>query len=82
MNNSDNLKVVEFEENKDHYVVLFDSARMKNPKTGEWQDCVIYQYYKILRGNGEYEIVPEKDRKIFVREKKDFMSKFSLCLDL
>lgn len=75
-------KIVEYEKTKNHYVVVSDSALMKNPETREWEECVIYKSYKNLLSSGEYEEIPEEERKIFVREKKDFMSKFSLCLDL
>ena len=62
-------KIVEYEGTKNHYIVLQENAIMKNPETREWENCIIYQ-------------VPESERKIFVREKKDFLRKFTLCLDL
>ena len=55
---------------------------MKKSETREWQECVIYQQYKELNTLGEYIEIPEKHRKIFVREKQDFLNKFTLCLDL
>ena len=54
---------------------------MKNPETREWENCIIYQEYKHCTPEGYVE-VPESERKIFVREKKDFLRKFTLSLDL
>ena len=64
-----------------HYIVLQENAIMKNPETREWENCIIYQEYKHCTPEGYVE-VPESERKIFVREKKDFLRKFTLCLDL
>lgn len=82
MNEISNKKIVEYEKSKNHYVVITESALMKNPETLLWEDCVIYMSYKNINSSREYEEVPENEKKIFVREKKDFMSKFSLCLDI
>lgn len=78
----ENLRIVEYEKTRNRYVIVSESALMKNPETYSWEDCVIYKSYKKLTSSGEYEEVPEEDKKIFVREKKDFISKFLLCLDL
>lgn len=77
-----NIKIVEFEGTKNHYRVLSETAIMKNPETRDWQECVIYEEYKILNPSGEYVEVPETSRKVFVRERLDFLNRFSLCLDL
>lgn len=74
-------KIVEYEGTKNHYKVLCDTALVKNPETREWDLCVIYEEYKHNTPEGYVE-VPEEDRKIFVREKNDFLNKFTLCLDL
>lgn len=74
-------KIVEYEGTKNHYKVLQEDAIMKNPETREWEKCVIYQDYKRSTPGGYVEIPPE-NRKIFVREKKDFLNKFTLCLDI
>lgn len=81
MNEINNKKIVEYDETKNHYIVLYESALIKNPETMKWVECVIYQSYKKSTPFG-YEEIPEEEKKIFVREKKDFMSKFSLCLDI
>lgn len=75
-------KIVEYEGTKNHYIVLSESGLMKNPETREWQECVIYKQYKELNNLGEYIEIPEEQRKIFVREKQDFLNKFTLCLNL
>lgn len=74
-------KVVEYEGTKNHYKIIQENALMKNPETREWENCVIYQEYKHNTPKGYIE-VPVEDRKIFVREKKDFLNKFTLCLDI
>lgn len=74
--------IVEYEKTKNHYVVVNNSALMKNPETLLWQECVIYESYKKINSLGEYEKVPDEEKKVFVREKKDFMSKFIPCFDL
>lgn len=74
-------KIVEYEGTKNHYKVLSETAIMKNPETREWEGCVIYQEYKKSTPEGYVE-VPEEEKKVFVREKKDFLNKFTLCLDL
>lgn len=74
-------KIVEYEGTKNHYKVLLETAIMKNPETREWEECIIYQEYKKSTPEGYVE-VPEKEKKVFVREKKDFLNKFTLCLDL
>jgi hypothetical protein len=74
-------KIVEYEGTKNHYKVLQEDAIMKNPETREWEKCIIYQEYKHNTPEGYIE-VPAEERKIFVREKKDFLNKFTLCLDL
>ncbi len=75
-------KIVEYEETKNRYIVLNENALMKNPETREWETCVIYQEYKHCIPGEYYEEVPIESRKVFVREKKDFLNKFTLCLDL
>ncbi len=74
------LIIVEYGKTKNHYTILVDKALMKNPETGEWQECVIYQGYKILNKNGEY--IEDMNKLTFVREYNDFWNKFTLCLDL
>lgn len=52
-----------FKKNGDKYKVLEISGfKMKNPTTGEWSECVIYQSHK--------------NHEFFVRDKKDFQDKF------
>lgn len=78
----DNFKIVEYGQSKNHYAVLVEKALMKNPETGEWNECVIYRQYKNINPNGEYVPVDPAKAMIFVREYNDFWKKFSLCLDL
>lgn len=44
--------------------VIVEYARMKNPSTREWQECVIYSDIKT--------------ESVYVREKQDFFDKFEL----
>lgn len=76
------LIIVEYGKTKNHYAVLKDKALMKNPETGEWQECVIYEQHKLLNPSGEYIYVEPENRLMFVREYSDFWKKFTLCLDL
>lgn len=78
----DNKKIVEYGGTKNHYSILAEGAFMKNPETREWDRCVIYEQYKELNDNGEYIPVSDSEKKIFVREYKEFWKKFTLCLDL
>lgn len=78
---SNNLKIVEYGNSKNHYAILEEKALMKNPETKEWVECVIYKQHKTLV-DGEYVPVPEEEKLTFVREYYDFWSKFTLCLDL
>lgn len=75
-------KIVEYEGTKNHYRILSEDGKMKNPETREWQACIIYEDWKHVAKSGEYIEVPESARKTYVREKLDFLNKFSLCLDL
>lgn len=43
---------------------IVEYARMKNPSTREWKDCVIYSDIKT--------------KSVYVREKQDFFDKFEL----
>lgn len=75
------MKIVEFEKTKNHYLVLNENAKMKDPTTRGWVNCVIYTDYKKSTPQGYIE-VPENSRGVYVREKSDFLKKFTLCLDL
>lgn len=75
------MKVVEFIRTKNHYQVISDNAMMKHPDTGAWVKCVIYKDYKKCTPQGYVE-VEEGEKNTYVREKSDFLKKFTLCLDL
>lgn len=75
-------KIVEYSGTKNHYKVIMDSALMKDPGTRKWVECVIYEEHRKLNDKGEYVDVPRSDKQVFVREKHDFLTKFTLCLDL
>ena len=74
-------KVVEFYKTKNHYEILDESALMKDLNSGDWVEAVIYREYKELICE-EYVEITDRPKQTFVREKRDFNKKFSLCLDL
>lgn len=79
---NDNRLIVEYGKTKNHYVILSEDVLMKDPNTREWITCVLYRQHKEYNHRGEYVPVPEDEKLTFVREYKDFWSKFTLCLDL
>lgn len=58
-------KKFKFKKTGNKYKVLGDEAKMKNPETRKWVECVIYQ--------------SEDTGDIYVREKSDFRKKFEIC---
>ena len=68
------MKIAEFSRTKNKYKILFDSVKMKNPETRQWQDCVVYQDY-IHFDNPDVII---EDGQIYVRELTDFNNKFKI----
>lgn len=74
-------KIVEYNETKNRYSIISEGL-MKNPETREWQKCVIYRQYQELNDLGEYVDIQEDKKLTFVREKIDFLNKFTLCLNL
>lgn len=79
---NDNRLIVEYGKTKNHYVVLNENVLMKDQNTGEWVTGVLYKQHKEFNHRGEYVPIPEEEKLTFVREYKDFWSKFTLCLDL
>lgn len=73
-----NNPIVEFWRTKNHYKVLDSNAKFKMGP--DWVSCVIYQDYKHINEKGEYEELIVK--RLWVRESKEFWSKFDLVLDL
>lgn len=71
--------IAEHTKTRGRYKVLSSEAKMKHPDTREWVDAVIYESYEDLR-DGEY--FPVLEKKIYSREKKDFIEKFTLTLGL
>ena len=71
--------IVEFYRPHNRYKVMSEKSKMKHPETGDWIDSIIYQEYQILV-DGEY--VDSKEQNVYVREKKDFLTKFYPVLDL
>ena len=72
--------IVEFWRTKNRYKVLNMNSKMKHPETGDWIPAVIYQEYKVLDKTGEY--IETTNGQVYIREKTDFINKFSLVLDL
>lgn len=70
--------IVKFLKTGDLYKVLEESSEMKHPESREWIKCVIYQQYKKLV-EGEYQEI--SDPKIFVRERKEFLERFTPVLN-
>ena len=79
---NNNRLIVEYGKTKNHYVVLNEDVLMKDQNTGEWVTGVLYKQHKEFNHRGEYVPIPEEEKLTFVREYKDFWSKFTLCLDL
>lgn len=72
-------KIMIYPKTKNLYEVLNNSSEslLKNPETRDWMDAVIYREYKKYDSlTGNYNEVPESEKKIFVREKIDFFNKF------
>lgn len=76
--------IVKFKENGDLYRVLMygKDVIMKNPETRKWKSAVVYQKFKVLDKNGEYQ-EPGKDvgDMIFIRDFDDFNDKFETELN-
>lgn len=76
------MKITEYIESRDHYLILNEDAFMKNPITREWEHCIIYQQFEKYdeETNSWKLILDENDnnnsRMTFVRESTDFWNKF------
>lgn len=74
----ENKIVARFDKTGNLYKVLEENSEMKHPTSREWIPAVIYQSYKKLV-NGEY--VEETEPKKYVREKREFLERFTLVFD-
>ena len=77
--------VVENEETRNRFVVLYDTMvdfwGSQVPE-GSNLECVVFQDYKHFTEGGEYVEVPEPIKGIHVMPKNEFRTKFALVLDL
>lgn len=73
--------IVEFTKTKNRYKILQFDSKMKDPTTRKWLDSVIYQECKKFNSLTK-EYINIDNGKIYVREKKDFLRKFELILDI
>lgn len=76
--NMENNIIVRFDKTGNLYKVLEENSEMKHPISREWISAVIYMSYKKLV-DGEY--VEETEPKVYIREKKEFLERFTPVLD-
>lgn len=70
--------IVKFKRTGNLYLVLECECKMKHPETREWISSVIYRGYKVKVADG---YIDDPEKKVWVRELKDFQDKFEVYDD-